>query len=382
MSNNGYRLQELDDLCHLKEEYDLKKMREMRDSSTCFILNAYDLKRQIIDLRHSLRRLAARYAADGSSGRAGDILIRACCTSAVAVDVPADVGMRLEDGRCDVEEVLSWITVFRKSGWLWSAIELQEGILNENDQMDNAYNAYNDAIMQSLFSLYDQFVANAENLNFGPLAYCVVLRRILKMGYWPAIAQAFQKYAMGSAFNDMSIAGWMLHIAAEDGKNKTLKKLIDSHSMGIDINAKGPDGWTPLHSAVYGGKHTTVELLIENGANVNSTTDNARRPLHMLSCYNLHFIGPHDVTIAGYLLRQGAQIDAQDTHGFSALHGAVQTGAKDLTRFLLQRGANANLFDKGGETPRELAKIRGVSFANVAALMRPHYAPRMIQTSG
>jgi ankyrin repeat protein len=39
---------------------------------------------------------------------------------------------------------------------------------------------------------------------------------------------------------------------------------------GADVNAKGKNGWTPLHIAAANDHKELPELLIEKGANVNA----------------------------------------------------------------------------------------------------------------
>lgn len=62
-------------------------------------------------------------------------------------------------------------------------------------------------------------------------------------------------------------------------ENKILKKQID-------INVKDNEGWTPLTAATYWNKPLVVELLLQNGADVNCVTNNGQT-LEQMTDYDL-----------------------------------------------------------------------------------------------
>ena len=49
--------------------------------------------------------------------------------------------------------------------------------------------------------------------------------------------------------------------------------------LGSDVNLRGLGNMTPLHRASQNGHEEMVELLIENGADVNAMTDSGETPL-------------------------------------------------------------------------------------------------------
>ena len=59
----------------------------------------------------------------------------------------------------------------------------------------------------------------------------------------------------------------------------------------------------------------------------------------------------------GFLLDHGADVNARDRRGFTALHRAAEMGHLDVTQLLLDRGATPNP-DAKGDTPRSLAEGR------------------------
>ena len=58
-----------------------------------------------------------------------------------------------------------------------------------------------------------------------------------------------------------------IHDAAYEGNIEVVKQNL---AAGTDVNAKGKNGWTPLHIAAANDHNELAELLIEKGANVNA----------------------------------------------------------------------------------------------------------------
>ena len=58
-----------------------------------------------------------------------------------------------------------------------------------------------------------------------------------------------------------------VHFAAGKGNIEAVKQHL---AAGTDVNAKGRNGWAPLHEAVSGGHNEIAELLIASAADVNA----------------------------------------------------------------------------------------------------------------
>lgn len=126
-----------------------------------------------------------------------------------------------------------------------------------------------------------------------------------------------------------------LQEAAEANDVSRVTELI---SQGVPINAKDGSGRTALYWASQEDHMPVVELLIDRGADIDSpsTGDDGWTPL-IIAAYR----GNDD--IAGYLLEHGANINAMDKYGYTALSWAWGKHHLTIVRLLLTRGASANV---------------------------------------
>jgi ankyrin repeat protein len=117
------------------------------------------------------------------------------------------------------------------------------------------------------------------------------------------------------------------------------------------VNAAALDGYSPLGLASFFGQKEAVELLLENGAEVNAAAVNSQRvmPLHSAVA------GPH-FEIAKLLLEHGALVNAEQEGGFTPLHGACQNGQVEMVKLLLDNGAEVNALSHEGRSALYFAR--------------------------
>lgn len=96
---------------------------------------------------------------------------------------------------------------------------------------------------------------------------------------------------------------------------------------GFDINAV-KEGRTALHAAANSGVPTTVKWLLEHGADVNARGRIGRIPLHLAAERN------RSSKTAGILVEWGADLDAKDDQGLTALDVAEHHGKTAVARWL------------------------------------------------
>ena len=111
--------------------------------------------------------------------------------------------------------------------------------------------------------------------------------------------------------------------AAATGQTARVRELLAANPALV--NAYAPDGFHPLGLAAFFGNETTVEALLQAGADVNQQSREAMK--------------------------------------VSALHSAAAARRPDIARMLLAKGANPNLRGEAGDrcSTRSLSPARSIS---------------------
>jgi ankyrin repeat protein len=127
--------------------------------------------------------------------------------------------------------------------------------------------------------------------------------------------------------------------AAAFGRIERLRALLDEDAGRV--NEPSPDGFTPLHLAIFGRSEEAVRLLVERGADLEavSTASIAQvRPLGTAA-----FVG--SVPLATILLDAGADPNGAGGGGSTPLAAATQNGDQELIDLLTARGARNRVED-------------------------------------
>jgi len=123
-------------------------------------------------------------------------------------------------------------------------------------------------------------------------------------------------------------------------------------AQGCNVNSKASDGSSALHFAANGnGKgEEMIQRLITAGALVEAKDNNDRTPF----LYSVAGLSD-DLEAAQVLLKHGADINAGDTEGGTALHSTAHLGNMKGMPWLIARGADVNRRKKDGSTPLIIA---------------------------
>ncbi len=133
-------------------------------------------------------------------------------------------------------------------------------------------------------------------------------------------------------------------------------------AKGYNVNQRSNFGYTPLHFAAARGQPDLVAYLIAHGAEVNVSASDGETPLHWATKTmwdpdeGLHYIAePFDPKLklesARLLVEHGAKVDAKGPlGGQTPLFDAAREDL-ELTKFLLDAGANADARSEDGYSP-------------------------------
>jgi ankyrin repeat protein len=144
----------------------------------------------------------------------------------------------------------------------------------------------------------------------------------------------------------------VLCIAAQKGNTVAVKVLL---AHGADPNLRDSNQQPPLYWALVSGHASTVQALMDAGANLLAETPVHRTLLATLAYY------VDDVALAQRLLDAGVDVNRQDYAGGTALMNAASAGKLPVVAFLLHAGADPTLRNTHGQTAADFARKRGDS---------------------
>lgn len=188
-------------------------------------------------------------------------------------------------------------------GWTPLGFAAQRGDIESIRELMKAGAEHNQAIA----------LANAKNAQ--------IVEELIKLGVNPNSLD----YRYGSA----------LHLAQNPDVVDALIKA------GANVNARSNWQQTTLHTV----KNAEIaRILIKAGADVNAKTPHSDTPLHTAS----------SAETAHIFIAAGADLNATNNEGDTPLYEAIQNRKVDVVEELLNAGANPNIRNRKGWTPRVL----------------------------
>ncbi|HXG08425.1 MAG TPA: ankyrin repeat domain-containing protein [Gemmataceae bacterium] len=143
--------------------------------------------------------------------------------------------------------------------------------------------------------------------------------------------------------------------ACKARRPQTVKLLLQ---RGMAVDAKWREN-TGMYVAGFIADYKVVRLLVEHGAQIDGRSKDGDTPL-IATCRGASWVGPlavaysvdlDHVRVARFLIRRGADVNALNQEGRTALSFAAESGYYKLVRVLLSSGADPNVVSGRAESP-------------------------------
>lgn len=150
--------------------------------------------------------------------------------------------------------------------------------------------------------------------------------------------------------------------------DRSLTRVLDKNFNVQRLNVESRDissdkyGWNVVMLAAAAGRVEMLELLKTEKSHVNSRLRSGAKsgeeelkgytPLILASRYG------RNVKTIQILLEKGAEIEAKDAYGMTALMRAASVGNSEIIQVLLEKGANVGSAGHGGQTALMYAVLR------------------------
>ena len=179
-----------------------------------------------------------------------------------------------------------------------------------------------------------------------------------------------------------------LHAAALGSSARILQLLIDE---GAQVDATSSGGVTPLFHAALGGNTEAAKTLLDSGANVDFRSDVGITPLMLAVSTNN--VGRPNAQTVKVLVDYGADVNSKKPNLTTSLHMAVRNDTLEgprTVKILLEAGADIHARARSGRTPLSIAQkghsqeIRELleSYASKSSYVQPQNSPQSSRGPG
>lgn len=154
----------------------------------------------------------------------------------------------------------------------------------------------------------------------------------------------FPSYLLGEQ-QSPTVENVDLYIAVKNGRPQS--EIVKLLQLGGNPNYfhQRDENRNALHVACEKGDLSLVQLLVDNGADVDAKVLPSHNiPLHIA-------VIAQSEEIVAYLIEKGSSVNAANGYGNTPLHEAARLSHPGLLRFLMSKGADINAANHRGSTP-------------------------------
>ena len=172
--------------------------------------------------------------------------------------------------------------------------------------------------------------------------------------YWAAVSEPIVIWAPGP--KGVHIAPNPKFRSMDDNYTDVARLLLDH---GAQVEARDPEGSTPLLRAAAHGETGVVKLLLDRGADVAERDGTGQTALNAAACDCPIIDQPETLAVMKLLLERRIDIEVRDKSGETPLIHAAEWGRTENVDFLLQKGAKLEAKDTAGNSALSLASEGG-----------------------